>query len=368
MNNLAKLGFSALSFDYPFHGDGPLSPKFNDVAFFMKWVDSIVQEAKKSGKPVYLVGHSYGPDVISEYVTRFPFAVNGALLMSPAGFNPVLAAWYQDYTTKMKFGGEVPQNEAGGIWAGQMSEQYIWNKNKLPDPTVVNPNLKIHLLSGDREEYVPAPVGGSKKTPIGPNTYDIGAAIKEFFRNADVVIEKGVGHYIFTHADEKGNNVVMRELLRVSGHKVEDSKKLTEEASLAGSVMPYTERLLNRYSLDGNFRTFVDRYIGERAFRQKMKSSNEFLAKNISDQYDIYARAYEVKIAEYVISDSPYVKEFQKTHAASVEAARKNMKERFAQVLVLFSAYLESKTPEQAAYVLTGFNYDHPARLVNFVK
>ena len=368
MNNLAKLGFSALSFDYPFHGDGPLSPKFNDVEYFMKWVDSIVQEAKKSGKPIYLVGHSFGPDVISEYVTRFPFAVAGALLMSPAGFNPILSAWYDDHTSKMKFGGEVPQNEAGGIWASQMSLQFLWNKFKLQDPTLVNPNLKIRVLSGNREEYVPAPTGGSKKTPIGPNTYDIGAAIREHFRNIEVIIEDGVGHYIFTHTDAKGNNVVMRELLEVAGFNIGSTKKMIDETSLASSQTSYADRLIVRYSLDGNFRTFVNRYVGERSFKQKMKNNNEVLAKHISDQYDLYARAYELKIAEYVVSDSPYVKDFQKSNLALVESARKNMKERFSQVLVLFSAYLETKTPAQIEQIVSGFHYEHPAQLVNLVK
>ncbi len=229
MNTLANLGFSALAFDMPFHADGPVDPKLNYSNHFMEWVRQIVLEAKKAGKPVYLAGHSFGPEVALEFVAQFPKLVDGVVALSPAGFTKELDDWYENYTTKMNFGGEVPENEKGGEWAAKMSEQFIWNKSKTADPTLVNPRLRIRILSGDREEYVPAPVGGPNNTPIGPNTYDIRPPLKQMLRNAVVTIEPGIGHYLFDFVDSEGNNVVTRELLLVAGEDPAQAKNLIDK-------------------------------------------------------------------------------------------------------------------------------------------
>ncbi len=370
MNNLAKLGYSAVSFDMPGHGEGPLSPKFNDANYFMKWVHSIVMDARKSGKPVFLEGHSFGPDVIAEFIARYPFALGeggGVLSMSPAGFDRVLADWYETNTSKMKFGGEVPQNEVGGLWAVQMSEQFLWNKGKLKDPTIVNPKLKVHILSGDREEYVPAPVGGSKKTPIGPNTYDIAAAIKVFFQGADVVVEKGVGHYIFNHTDANGHNTVMRETLRVAGENIANAKKIQDEASLTGVQVSTTERLKARYSYDGNFKSFIDRYMGAKAFEKKMSNNIESISMNIESQYEVYTKAYEIKMAEYAIN-SPTLVVFQRANPVLMEGAKKMLKDRYSQVLTALDMFLANKTAEQVYELMSGFKHAHPEQLANYKK
>lgn len=140
MNTLAKLGYSALSFDMPFHSEGSRDEKFNNAFYFMEWVKNIVDEVKKSGKPVILAGHSFGPDVILEFATRYPKKIDAVVALSPAGFTKELSRWYDQHTSKMKFGGEVAENEAGGLWAGTMSKQFLWSKKKLADPTQINPD------------------------------------------------------------------------------------------------------------------------------------------------------------------------------------------------------------------------------------
>jgi pimeloyl-ACP methyl ester carboxylesterase len=378
MNSLAKLGFSAASFDYPFHMSGPHhQPKFNDVNHFMAWIHQIVLEAKKSGKPVYLFGHSFGPDVIAEYITRYPNTVDGVLLISPAGFTPELAKWYDEHTSKMKFGGQdVVENAAGAEWGALMSDQFVWSKHKLPDPTVVNPALKVHLLSGNREEYVPAPVGGANGLPIGPNTYDIGAAIKQFFSTADPVIVDGVGHYIFEARDENKSNIVMRELLRLAGADIKDSVALTDKASMNIVKRGFTDKVRTRYSYDRNFRSFVDHYVGP-TFAKKMINENETFARTLNDQYEIYAKAYETKITEFALSSIPELSEFQKSNPELIAAARKNPREQSSSVLAVFSAYLDVLDKQDATLgreenrsekILSLFHYDFPAQLVNFKK
>ena len=268
----------------------------------------------------------------------------------------------------MKFGGEVPVNEAGGQWAGTVGSQFQWSKGTLKDPTIVNPNLKVLMLSGDREEYVPAPVGGSKKTPIGPNTYDIGKAFQEHFKNAEVKIEKGIGHYIFNHVDAEGHNVVMKQILQVSGHDIKSVKKYVDDYTLHAGKLPYTERAISKYAFDGNFRSWINRYVGEKVFRNKMNFGNEFLAKNLFDQYDLFAKDYEAKIAEFIIGNNPLLADFQKGNANAVEQARKSFKDRASTVLTAFNAYVERLPEEKKAEILNAFNYQFPEAIINLKK
>ncbi len=370
MNNLAKHGHSAVSFDLPRHGDGPLSEKFRNADYFMKWVDSIIRDLRASGKDVIPAGHSWGPEAMFEQVTLKPFSLGesgGIVAMSPAGFNKVLSDWYDTNTSKMKFGGEVPQNDAGSMWAGEMSAQFKWNKGVLPDPTKVNKKLKVYVLTGDREEYVPAPVGGSKKTPIGPNTYDLEAAIKEFVAGAEVVKEKSVGHYIFNHVDENGHNSVMKALLRAAGEDIANSKKIQDESSLTGVQVSTTERLKARYSYDGNFRSFIDRYMGEKAFDKKMSNDIEAISKNIEGQYEVYTKAYEIKMADYAIN-SPTLVEYQRANPVLIEGAKKNLKDRYSQVLTALDMFFTNKTAEQVDQMMSDFTYTYPEQLANYKK
>jgi hypothetical protein len=124
----------------------------------------------------------------------------------------------------MEFGGgEVADNTLGGLWADGVGKKFKWTKSEgRGDPTLENPNLRVEILSGDREEYVPAPVGGKSGLPVGRNTYDIGAAIRPFFKRANIVIEPGVGHMIFGHKDASGQDIVSRtifQMIEVDGRR-----------------------------------------------------------------------------------------------------------------------------------------------------
>jgi pimeloyl-ACP methyl ester carboxylesterase len=244
MNKLANLGYSAMSFDMPFHAEGPIKDKFNNADFFMNWVREVLAPARASGKPVYLVGHSFGPDVIAEYLYRFPFDVEGAALLSPASFNKTLQEWYRTHTSKMKFGGEVPQSTLGGQWAGTVSEGFTWARSEgVGDPTAVNHNLKVEILTGDREEYVPGPVGGPKKSPIGKNTYDMEKALRPLFRGAHIVVEPGIGHYLFDHTDRTGSNVVARTIFNLIGFDGTTEAQTVRDIAARSAERPYSVQL-----------------------------------------------------------------------------------------------------------------------------
>lgn len=337
MNTVAALGFSALSFDMPFHGSGPVRDRFRNADHFMSWTKRIVDLARASGKPVYLVGHSFGPDVIAEYLYRYPNDVQGALLMSPAGFNKTLEDWYNQYTAKMRFGGEVPANRVAGEWAYEVSRQFQWNKNNgKGDPTLINPNLRVKVLSGNREEYVPAPVGGPNRTPIGNNTYDIAAALRPFFRNADIKVEDGIGHYIFDFKDAKGNNVVYREIFDLVNVKMEDLKSITQqlgrdrEASRSNA-----EKLGIRYAQDPVFKAWVDQTYTQGALLRMIRQDNESMAKKMNEDYTSWRVGFEEQVRQDITTEMERNPAFRNQYQRQYDQM---MKEKST---ILFSVYFD---------------------------
>lgn len=305
MNTVAAHGFSALSFDMPFHGSGPVRDKFRNAHEFMSWTKRIVDMARASGKPVYLVGHSFGPDVIAEYLYRYPHDVQGALLMSPAGFNKTLEDWYNQYTSRMRMGGDVPPNRVAGQWAYQVSKQFTWSRNNgRGDPTVINPSLRVKVLSGNREEYVPAPIGGSNRTPIGNNTYDIGAALRPFFRNAEITIEDGIGHYLFDAKDARGDNIVYREVFDLVDVKMPDLKNITRQLGVDREASrSNAEKLGIKYSQDPVFKAWVDQNYTQGALLRMIRQDNENMAKKMNEEYTNWRLAFEEKVRQEITEE-----------------------------------------------------------------
>ncbi|HEX7673718.1 MAG TPA: alpha/beta fold hydrolase [Bdellovibrio sp.] len=319
MNTLANLGYSSISFDMPFHAQGPRDTKFNDSRIFMEWVRSIVLEAKKSGKPVYLAGHSFGPDVALEYATRYPKDVDGVVGLSPAGFTKVLSKWYDEHTSKMNFGGNTAQNDAGGLWAGNMSHQFLWSKEKLADPTIVNPQLRIRILSGNREEYVPAPVGGPHGTPIGDNTYDIREPLHKIFRNAEVTIEPGVGHYLFEAVDKNGVNVVLRELLLGAGENPANIKRIIEDVRSENSRLHMPGQVAKKYAQDINFRAWADLTYGKGKLIKMTNQGLDALAQKIFDDYQVALKNREMEIYKKILNSKTEHPEFYEKYKAQID-------------------------------------------------
>ena len=291
MNNLVAAGYSAVGFDLPFHSEGPRNEAFNNADYFMEWMRKIVNEYRVPGKPVYLAGHSFGPDVIAEFITRFPNEVDGVVMVSPAGFTKTLRRWYEEFTSKMKFGGDVPANIEGGIWSDTIIKQFIWNKKPYRYPNKKNPNLKIRILTGDMEEYVPARVGGPNKTPISKNTLNICKILEKFFPppNGTCTVERGVGHYIFGFNDVNGDNAVMRELALL------DNKTPTELAQIVkerGKINTTSRaQLAHRYETDTLFKAWADKYFVGKGVEKYGPHGNKEVQQAILDQEDYAATA-----------------------------------------------------------------------------
>lgn len=260
MNSLSKMGYSSLSFDLPFHRLGSKNPALADPKNFAEYVDKIIQKYKVEGQPVILVGHSFGPDVIAEYVTRFPHSVDSAVLVSPGSFDKATTKWYNEKTTKMDFG-DTEMNDEGGRWAGMVTNGKIWSDPKAPgrvDPTIANKDLKIHVISGDKEEYIPGELDARGMPTDKPREYDVQKAFNQYFSRVDVTIEPGVGHYIFNHRDAQGQDVVLRSVLKADGESLANEKELKKAMAQRMAQRGAQEVLATRYTKEPFFRKWVD--------------------------------------------------------------------------------------------------------------
>jgi pimeloyl-ACP methyl ester carboxylesterase len=326
ISTLAKWGYSAVSFDMPKHASGSLRERMSDSKYFMNYVKNILEDVKSFGKPVFLAGHSFGPEVMFELMTRYPNLVAGGLAMSPAGYNKVLSEWYRTHTSRMKFGGAVAENSTGGEWASAVTQGFVWNKHALPDPTEVNPNLKLRILVGDREEYVPAPVGGSNRTPTGPNTYNVEPVLRGFFKNAVITMEKGIGHYLFDFKGQDGIPVVERELLLTLGEKPDSGAELTKMTGRQRSDWSNSEKLMHRLKSDYLFQAWSiakrNKDLIETIFKTEDNKRAHFLLQEFTDDLRDRMVAINQTIAKTKETDPEF---YQKNQTAIENAVKKRV-------------------------------------------
>jgi hypothetical protein len=203
--------------------------------------------------------------------------VDSAVLISPANLDKVSRKWYDEKTSKMDFG-ETKENREGGTWAGRVTVGNTWNDPQAlgrVDPTIANPKLKVHVISGDREEYFPGELGPDGKPTTKPRDYDVAAAYRPLFKNAQVTIEPGVGHYIFAHQDAQGQDVVLRSILRANGESLLDEKEIKKAVSQKLNTTRTTiDQMVSRYSREIFFRDWLDREA-----RKEGMSGQELLVK-----------------------------------------------------------------------------------------
>jgi len=344
MSSLANLGYTGISIDLPFHSSGSLRERQMQIDYFMKYIGRIIKDLSSFGKPIYLAGHSFGPDVIFELVSRDPFAVKGALAMSPAGFNNVLSSWYKNYTARMKFGGDVMTNTAGSRWAGAIGDQLTWNRGIHPDPTVLNPHLNLVILYGDREEYFPAPVGGPNRTPVGPNTFNAEPVLRRFFKNAKIVVAKGIGHYLFDHKDENGQVIVTREMLTLLGENPREIKTLSDRTGAAREARGPATKVAHLYHFDYLFKSWFSSKYEERVIREVLRDNDTRRAQVLLNEYLMASEARFKEVMQVVANTKQSDPDFYAANAQRIEEALK--KNRIdSSLIALYYRHKTGSTP-----------------------
>lgn len=290
---LANMGYAVISPDHPFHKDGPLNPKLAITSNYMEYLNDFIQSYRVEGQKVYLIGHSFGPDLIAEYLRRYPFGVDGGVLISPASYNPKLQKYFEDVTSAASlFWGDTKPNHTGAHWGGVVMTGKTWTdpvSEKSPDPTVANPNLRVRILSGANDEYFPGKLDESGEPTKEPRDYDIRPDFEKVMKNAVVTIEPGVGHYIFDHTDANGHDVVLREILAIAGQSLENEKQLKKEAK--ERKYSNTEQLLMRYQKEPFFQKWMDEHRGGKerllkAFNKKNEQEAIELGKEFQQVMD----------------------------------------------------------------------------------
>lgn len=285
MNDLTSLGYFSAAFDMPFHGNGPLRPRFDDVNYFFKWLHEVIEGLRIPGKPLYLAGHSFGPLVIAEYTRRYPGSVNGILLISPVAFDAVTRDWYFNRTSKMKFENTIP-NPTGGIWADKMLQQFQFTngaKDGSTDISLLNPDMSIRILSGSREEFAPAPTSGRRGLPIGDNTYDMRGAISRLISRSVFTSLSGYGHQVLEHRNANGQDTIVTEILALDGVPAEKMNDVRHRAK-AQTLEPQDE-LAQLYARDRLFSTWANKKYGAVRIRRLISAQSDVGSKAVLGEF-----------------------------------------------------------------------------------
>lgn len=351
MNKMAALGYTVIAMDLPWHSDGSQSSRMTTAENFYNQLREMTQEYRLQDKPVYLAGHSFGPDIVAEFAKRFPFDLDGGVMISPGGFTKELEHWYTYKTSQMTaLWGDLVQNEDGAAWAGLMATQHLWKRKpteKHPDPTKVNPKLKMHILTGEFEEYVPGPLDSRGLPTKEPRTYDMVKPLKELMSGADIVVEPGVGHYIFEHKDANGHDVILRELLRVDGESLNNEKELKATANY--NKLSDDLEMARRYARDPFFRSWVDATQGGlQAITTMMEQGDLVTARRLSNNYARYVEAQRDRIVvENIIRTQTWNPDFYNANKTEIEALNPQKPRPSDGLINKYVALLETLTPEQ---------------------
>ncbi len=359
-NALAKLGYGSLSFDLPFHADGSRNPALNDTATFMEYMKNIIEKYRVPGQKVILAGHSFGPDLILEFITRYPQHADAVAAISPAGWDKELEHWYTTKTSAMDFG-DTETNDDGGRWAGLVMSNRTWNDpvkkkslmdrfagsdEKRVDPTVANPNLRIMVVSGDQEEYIPGPLGPDGKPTKEPRTYDVEASIKKIFDRVEVVIEPGVGHYIFAHKDKDGYDVVQRTILALNNETPANEKEYKKQVTDRNLNKPEYDIVALRFQKEPFFRNYLNMIAKEEGttgieiVRRLIKNDDKAAAKKLLSTYATIEKQRLDVVYENIRATKDWAPRFYRENKEAIDAIGTKGKDQTA-ILVKYYAFIE---------------------------
>ncbi len=327
MNKMAALGYSTIAIDLPFHSEGSRSRKMTDPVQFYAMLHNLIHKYHHEGMPVYLAGHSFGPDVAAEYFKRYPHdeVLSGVLMISPGGFNKVLEDWFMNKTAHMTaLWGDMVTNDDGAAWAGLLSSGHKWRNPgtpQSPDPTLVNPKVKVKVVTGEFEEYVPGELDARGLPTKTPRTYDMTQAIHDVLRGAEVTVEPGVGHYIFEHLDKNGHDVIIRSMLEMNNQSLFNEKELKATSNFG--PMPEPVEVVRKYARDPFFKAWIDASQpgGQQSLLTMMAQGDLVNSRRVLNNYSRYVTMQrDNEVIGHIIDTKNWNSEFYTQHSAEIDA------------------------------------------------
>lgn len=334
-NDLASLGYAPLSLDLPFHGEGPTDPTLKNLENFIDWFDRFLDKYSVKGQPIYLIGHSFGPSFIAEYLLRKPGKVKGALLISPTSFDEETKHWYKTYTNQMPFRDTITVNKAGGGWASAIAGSLVWTdtksdlRKKLTEEALgANHETDVHVLYGDREEFLPTPLKWIDGRPNvdGPTSYDVEGVLRkllgDYVNGANIRFHRiaNIGHKVFGERDEAGTSLVAVKTLDLLGVRYDSAQELAawiKEVKLAknrqNEVLSPEIRVLLKYDSDAIFHEWLERRTQFRHLQQMYRTNDVEMASSILRDFDKYLLERENQLYKAIGETKTTAPEFYKS-------------------------------------------------------
>lgn len=176
--NRYQVGYVGL--DYPYHANGPHSSDYNNWPVVEKMFFEFVKHYKKTGLPVFLVGHSAGPLFIQELVMKSNRLVDGVVLASGAGLTDELNQHYKDVVSTYVDENDLMFGTKENLWfEGPDSKSGILGQMRSTSVQSFETPIPALFISGDRD-------------PLSPVDLVYDAASR--YRNSQVLIYPDAGH------------------------------------------------------------------------------------------------------------------------------------------------------------------------------
>ena len=309
MQVLAAANVSAIGIDLPFHADGPNDTQFNNLNYFMSWLNQLINEVKQFNKPIYMIGHSFGPFAIQEYMSRYPDDIAGGLCIAAAGdYHPALTWTYYNLTDPgMRFidpGFEDYENDAGGNWGVQVTKNATWMTGNTPKG-------KLVFLRGVDDEWFPEnkwlPKRLGKEQKFGPRVAE--QFLQTVYPHAEFIFAEGVGHYIFDHQSESGNNLILETLFNLMETKDAFNHKMPSRTARM--------QLASLYFTSPSFRGWI-------GAKYRARQISEESAQKMLDFWNAYQEQYWDDLFEKIPNEYP---QFYQAREISWEIVKTEMGE-----------------------------------------
>jgi pimeloyl-ACP methyl ester carboxylesterase len=353
--HLASMGYSVISLDLPFHQEGSTNPELLKAPQFIDYLARFFADYSLPGKNNYGSGHSFGPDALAALLDAHPFSMKGAALLSPACFDNVTRDWYEKHTVNMPhmIGGPENENEAGGEWADSVSQGFNWSDLGHPlrrDPTVLNPDLRLIVASGGREEYLPGGLNPDGTPDASLRTYDLCKKFAQFYSRIDCRIFQGVGHYIFEGKDDNGYDLVLETLLALDGQSLANERALKQEFRQRNQSV--VDQVARRYKIDPFFKEWLN-YFARKSNKQSgleiivdlIKTNNQGEAARLNKRYSFVESNRNKELVAHILSTRNWAPAFYRENQATIDGFEGQKAPNLDLILSKYLAFLQTLDP-----------------------